>query len=197
MERINVQRKILDKDFSFNYLIAQEHGLFLSGGLDSLSLLNWFSVDAPELLNNLTLFTIRKESVTSSERIAKHYSLKKHIFVERNNKQGEAAKAVRLQNPQIRIFYAGLTENPKVKLNFIGPEAVRSERPSDKIQLPFVDVDKRYPVQLALNLNAPIKLSHTCTAFENIHCGRCFMCAERIWAFKELHATDPATYQGV
>ena len=114
--------------------------------------------------------------------------------MEAHPQQGEAARSVGVKNPQIKIFYAAVTANPKVKLDFDGHEASRGDRPSKRLQMPFVDLDKRYTVQLALDLNAPIELSHTCTSLDKDHCGRCFMCTERRWAFSELKVNDPAKY---
>lgn len=197
MERITVKRKTLDKTVSFSYLPSGEQGLFLSGGLDSLTLLHWMSIDAPDLLKNLTLFTIKKESPVSAKKIAGHFNIKKHIFIEAGKTQGAAATAAILAHPEIKLFFAAITENPKVELKFEGEEAKRGEKPGKKVELPFVDLDKRYTVQLAIDLGAPIELSHTCTKLELDHCGVCFMCTERRWAFTELKINDPTRYTEV
>lgn len=194
MERIVVQRKILDQTATFSYEPEGQHGIFLSGGLDSLAFLNWMSVDAPQLLKQLTAFTFKKENQESAIEIAKRYNLKNHQLVEAQAQQGAAARSVGIENPQIKLFYAAVTANPTIKLNFQGEEAKRGDRPNKRLQMPFVNLDKRYTVQLALDLKAPIVLSHTCTSLEKEHCGRCFMCSERRWAFGELKVTDPAKY---
>jgi 7-cyano-7-deazaguanine synthase in queuosine biosynthesis len=197
MERIDVQRIVLDQTISFSYFPSQKHGIFLSGGLDSLSMLNWFAKEAPAMLENMTLFTIKKESFISAQKIAEFYNIKNHIFIEAGNKQGEAATETRKNHDEIFQFYAAITKNPSLKLQHHGPEAGRGERPNARTQLPFVDLDKRYTVQLGFDLKAPLQLSHTCTTLEVDHCGDCFMCAERRWAFAQLNLPDPAKYVGM
>lgn len=196
MVRIDVRRKVLDQELSFHYEIGPEHGIFLSGGLDSLSLLNWISIDAPDLIKQLTAFTIKKENWNCAKKIVDKYGIKKHEFVEAQAQQGEAARLIKVTNPQIKYFYAGVTANPQESLKFQGPEASRGNRPGVRLQMPFVDLDKRYSVQLALDLNAPIEMSHTCTTLEEGHCGQCFMCTERRWAFSKLNIPDPTIYAG-
>lgn len=189
-----INRQVLDANIKVQFEAQTPCGIFLSGGVDSLALLHWISLEAPQLIPNLTAFTIRKESPKYAAAIVEKYQLPRHILVDRGDNKVAATKVLN-DYTDIKYFFAGVTSLPPVNLNFEGPVAIRKDRPSLRMQLPFFKLDKRYTTKLALDLNAPIDMTHTCTKFEEKNCGNCFMCAERLWAFEQLNTKDVLHYE--
>jgi 7-cyano-7-deazaguanine synthase len=60
---------------------------------------------------------------------------------------------------------------------------------------PFISLTKRDIVQSGLNLRVPFSLSRTCYTSEEVACGKCGSCQERLEAFKLNEAEDPLPYQ--
>lgn len=68
-----------------------------------------------------------------------------------------------------------------------------------KIQLeaPLIQLrlDKAGVVKLGLELNVPFELTRTCYKGEDIACGKCGACQERLEAFDKNGARDPLSYR--
>ena len=60
---------------------------------------------------------------------------------------------------------------------------------------PFVDMTKSDLVSLGTELNAPLHLTWSCYAGNEIHCGKCGTCVERKEAFALANVPDPTKYE--
>ena len=63
------------------------------------------------------------------------------------------------------------------------------------VEAPFVAMSKADVIRLGRSLNVPFELTLSCMQPRNgRHCGRCSKCRERLEAFQEVGAPDPAAY---
>lgn len=62
------------------------------------------------------------------------------------------------------------------------------------IETPIIMMKKREIVQKAIELKAPLELSWSCYAREDLACGECDSCALRLRGFKEAGIKDPIEY---
>ena len=60
---------------------------------------------------------------------------------------------------------------------------------------PFVDMTKSDLVSLGTELDAPLHLTWSCYAGNEIHCGKCGTCVERKEAFALANVPDPTEYE--
>ena len=67
---------------------------------------------------------------------------------------------------------------------------------SGKVELiePFTYKSKADIVELGRKLNVPLRLTWSCYKGEELHCGLCSTCLERIEAFKKAGVEDPTVY---
>lgn len=90
------------------------------------------------------------------------------------------------------------TDNPNTVNLSSGPD----RGPLDKVDLypdrkfPFRYLNKTHTVSLMhqLGLNWIMEMSHTCTESNDLRCGVCWQCRERVWAFQQLGLTDTGKY---
>lgn len=66
-----------------------------------------------------------------------------------------------------------------------------------KLETPFVNMTKGEIVNLGVNLNTPYELAWSCYKGEDVACGKCGTCVERLEAFYEADVKDPIPYQDV
>lgn len=66
----------------------------------------------------------------------------------------------------------------------------------DKVKtlFPFIDKTKADIVALGKKLVVPFKLTWSCYAGDDLHCGECSTCLERMKAFKKVKVKDPTMY---
>ncbi|MFM8771061.1 MAG: 7-cyano-7-deazaguanine synthase QueC [Candidatus Kapaibacterium sp.] len=62
------------------------------------------------------------------------------------------------------------------------------------IHTPLIDLRKSEIVALGTRLNAPLELSWSCYARQDVACGECDSCALRLRGFHEAGLTDPIEY---
>ena len=63
------------------------------------------------------------------------------------------------------------------------------------IEAPFVAMSKADVIRLGRSLNVPFEMTLSCMQpRDGRHCGRCSKCRERLEAFQEVGAQDPAGY---
>ena len=60
---------------------------------------------------------------------------------------------------------------------------------------PFIDVNKTEICKIGLDLKVPYELTRTCYKNQELSCGKCGSCFERLEAFEENNATDPIPYE--
>ena len=64
-----------------------------------------------------------------------------------------------------------------------------------EIETPFLSMRKADVIELGARLNVPFELTLSCMQpQENVHCGRCSKCRERLEAFRDAGFRDPAPY---
>lgn len=63
-----------------------------------------------------------------------------------------------------------------------------------KIITPIIHMRKSEIIKKAVELNAPLELSWSCYAREDLACGECDSCALRLRGFKEANLVDPIKY---
>lgn len=63
-----------------------------------------------------------------------------------------------------------------------------------RIKAPFLNLKKKDIIELGLSLGAPFEMSRTCYKYQDISCGKCASCQERLAAFHELGIEDPLRY---
>lgn len=64
-----------------------------------------------------------------------------------------------------------------------------------RVDRPYVNYSKAWIAKRASTLGVPIELTWSCYKGENVHCGRCGTCVERILAFEEAGVVDATRYQ--
>jgi len=64
-----------------------------------------------------------------------------------------------------------------------------------KLYTPFLETDKTEIAREAARLNVPIEKTWSCYKGEDIHCGRCGTCVERIEACHLANIDDPTQYK--
>lgn len=64
-----------------------------------------------------------------------------------------------------------------------------------QIVTPFSNIDKAGILIQGRNLGVPYKLTRTCYKDQQISCGKCGSCVERLEAFAELDFKDPIKYE--
>lgn len=67
--------------------------------------------------------------------------------------------------------------------------------PSFHIDTPFIMHDKNWIAQRAFDLNVDIARTWSCYKGENLHCGRCGTCVERLEAIHSTGKADPTPYE--
>lgn len=63
------------------------------------------------------------------------------------------------------------------------------------LKAPFLNVDKGEILKRGLQLNVPYHLTRTCYKAQDIACGKCGACQERLLAFARNNRTDPLQYE--
>ena len=63
------------------------------------------------------------------------------------------------------------------------------------LRTPFLLLTKKDIIKRGLALEVPYELTRTCYKSQEIACGRCGSCQERLTAFKDLNSTDPLPYE--
>jgi len=64
-----------------------------------------------------------------------------------------------------------------------------------KLLTPFMDMAKSDIVALGHRLNVPFDMTYSCYRGQQIHCGRCSTCIERLEAFHLAGVPDPTRYE--
>ena len=62
---------------------------------------------------------------------------------------------------------------------------------------PFLDMNKKQVLEFGYSYNPPVpyELTRTCYKEQEVACGKCGACQERLEAFKGLNVTDPIEYE--
>jgi len=106
-----------------------------------------------------------------------------------------------VRNAVVSAFYFGIIEcvvlgdnvAPPGGAEFPGMMPIRERVDSPNVFQPFFDMTKDQIIQLYYDeeIEELLTLTHTCTEQNRGHCGQCWQCTERKWAFSQLDRTDP------
>ena len=87
---------------------------------------------------------------------------------------------------------------PDCRPEFIGAfeamERLAMDRPSLRIEAPFLDRSKADIVRIGADLGVPFQETWSCYKGGELHCGACGTCVERREAFQLAEVPDPTTY---
>lgn len=74
-----------------------------------------------------------------------------------------------------------------------------SEASENKVILiaPFIDINKAEIIKIGSNLHVPYELTRTCYKDQELSCGKCGSCNERLEAFKLNSLIDPIEYEKI
>lgn len=64
-----------------------------------------------------------------------------------------------------------------------------------KIERPFLQMTKADIASLGQQLGVPFHLTYSCYEGEEVHCGRCGTCCERLWALTTAGVADATRYK--
>lgn len=67
-------------------------------------------------------------------------------------------------------------------------------KPNSNLYTPFLHLDKRNIIKKGIELGVDFSKTWTCYKGEELACGKCGSCNERLEAFKALKITDPLEY---
>lgn len=185
-----------------------KYGIMLSGGLDSAVLLYLILKENKNI--SIQPFSIPKHdgSHVFVPGILEYF--KDHFNIEISNTElvGDpnahhsqqsttAIKQIFKDYPTIDFVYFATNQNPTYDFDYDQysegsyPDRVKIS-PHPKILMPFIEMYKDEILKLIFDHNQEelLKLTHSCTEQKTGHCGRCFQCNERAWAFRQLAKLD-------
>ncbi len=188
-------------------------GLFVSGGLDSSLMLYLITKEIKEKKSNVEFITYTvdqhsKNTKTHADDIIKVIEKLNDIKIT-NVKVGgqdyahsdfeimygvlDALNRERFTEKMIDMIYLAATCVPDDLKNADG---VPKRHPQSffKVSQPWGELSKDKIVEYILNNNLLdlIPITHSCTVLGQGHCGKCWNCVERIWAFEKNNAKDSA-----
>lgn len=201
----------LQKEFKF--LISEfvkDLGIFVSGGLDSAALLCLILtfLKNNERLNttNVKCFTVQKNdgSMFYADKVVKSVSTFFNKNLIHNNYINNDESSILEGRVGLNTIIKIRKENPGwlyMGVNNMAPSNIRPfsqtlnivYRLSPYYSSPFINLHKPQILDIFYKLNCVdiIKSTHSCTVDPDKHCGTCYSCAERKWAFDSLGKKDP------
>jgi predicted metal-binding protein len=215
----SIYKKVAGKDFIGGHRANIKNiGVYLSGGLDSCTLLCLILTELRQLgkLNDIpvTCFTIIKNDGCTyyADRLVKKVIEKFNISIDHvtNIFNPEALllpsvasdpvfEAVKYNYPNT-VFYFASNRPPTsnvVKLNnpIVLTNISESFNRDNLMVSPFADLHKPQILDLLYQLNCDdlIPYTHSCVMMPVGTCNNCFSCDERAWGFAQLGKIDPGT----
>lgn len=61
---------------------------------------------------------------------------------------------------------------------------------------PFLNLNKTEILKTGFNIGVPYQFTRTCYKHQEVSCGKCGSCTERLEAFSNIGETDPVKYEG-
>jgi 7-cyano-7-deazaguanine synthase in queuosine biosynthesis len=188
-------------------------GLFISGGLDSSLMLYLITKEIKEKNSNVEFitYTVEQHSKNTKQHvdaIIKVVEKLNGVKIE-NVEVGkqdyahpdfevmygvlDALNRERFTDKMIDMIYLAATCVPDDLKNVNGVPK-RHAQSFFKVSQPWGELSKDHIVNYILqnNLTDLIKTTHSCTVLGNSHCGECWNCKERIWAFEKNNSKDLA-----
>jgi 7-cyano-7-deazaguanine synthase in queuosine biosynthesis len=188
-------------------------GLFISGGLDSSLMLYLITKEIKEKNSNVEFITYTVEQ--HSKNTKQHVNAIIKVVEKLNGVKIEnvevgkqdyahpdfevmygvldALNRERFTDKMIDMIYLAATCVPDDLKNVNGVPK-RHAQSFFKVSQPWGELSKDHIVNYILqnNLTDLIKTTHSCTVLGNSHCGECWNCKERIWAFEKNNSKDLA-----
>jgi 7-cyano-7-deazaguanine synthase in queuosine biosynthesis len=188
-------------------------GLFISGGLDSSLMLYLITKEIKEKNSNVEFitYTVEQHSKNTKQHvdaIIKVVEKLNGVKIE-NVEVGkqdyahpdfevmygvlDALNRERFTDKMIDMIYLAATCVPDDLKNVNGVPK-RHAQSFFKVSQPWGELSKDHIVNYILqnNLTDLIKTTHSCTVLGDSHCGECWNCKERIWAFEKNNSKDLA-----
>ena len=188
-------------------------GLFVSGGLDSALMLYLITKEIKEKNSNVEFITYTvdqkvKNSKYHASTIIKIVEQLNDIKITNVEVGGQdyahpdfegmygvldALNRERFTEKMIDMIYLATTNVPD-DLKDVSGAPKRHPQSFFKVTQPWGEISKDQVVEYILrnNLLDLIKNTHSCTVLGNKHCGECWNCKERIWAFEKNNSKDLA-----
>ncbi len=175
-------------------------GVMFSGGIDSTLVLSLLQLERLKQDFNLTAYTV--ENIIDYNfhclGILKQdfYSTVKYVQNVSNDGRFDGVIKTGIGNvlslPEVEILFTGLNQNPPMTLKGAPSRISKTELSAiPKIRCPLIETTKDYIVQAYYQIPELAKLdilkfTHSCTQKPRGHCGYCFQCQEREWAFRAI-----------
>jgi len=188
-------------------------GLFISGGLDSSLMLYLITKEIKEKNSNVEFITYTVEQHTKKTKqhvddIIKIVEELNGIKIKNVAVGGQdyahtdfevmygvldALNREHFTDKMIDMIYLAATCVPDDLKNVAGVPK-RHAQSFLKVSQPWGELSKDHIVKYILqnDLTDLIKNTHSCTVLGNKHCGECWNCKERIWAFEKNNSKDLA-----
>ena len=77
----------------------------------------------------------------------------------------------------------------------LGLDGRKNKKNYVRLLTPYIHHDKAYIVKEGIKLHVPFELTRTCYTAQEIACGKCGSCIERLGAFEKNGIKDPIRYQ--
>jgi hypothetical protein len=167
-------------------------GILMSGGVDSFVLYNLFETPKPKIFH-IDLITgsddinvVKKLTNRDDIVIVKDFPWVK------NSKLTRFEKIVKnvLKNYKVDELYLASNRVPPIDCF---PEFNTKRKPPRPwlpnhpiIKLPFLTLYKYHVIDLANRLRIDISETQSCLEWKNGHCGKCWQCREKKWAYQQL-----------
>jgi len=183
--------------------------IFVSGGADSALLLYNLLREQPETETRILTWTNKRKhyrSVKTSVNVlnwcinATGNNNVVHIIKYADNQWEGSLEELSKYSDNYKICF-GITSFPKEPIDFGFPKLSKNDPRTDsstnknvwladgQVYAPYINYDKKDIARMYKdnNLMDLFKLTSSCETTENLdhHCGRCWWCKERYWAFGE------------
>jgi len=188
---------------------ATQVGVMISGGLDSTLLLYLLTKENKTRTNPVDLITLsveRKNAMVHVNRAIETVERLNNVTIKNmvvgdptvdSDYQVISGALDALSNKKIPLVFLATTavpDNLHLEAGFAPP--VRDPKPRTRVIQPWVLETKDQVVKYIVehNLFDLVKVTHSCTVEDMSHCGKCFNCVERKWAFDANNASDSTDY---
>ncbi len=175
-------------------------GVMFSGGIDSTLVLSLLQLERLHQDFNLTAYTVENNAGYNFHCLGileqEFYSAIKYVQNISNDGRFDGVIKTGIGNvlrlAEVDILFTGVNQNPPIALEGAPTRFSKTELTAiPKLRCPLVETTKDYIIQAYFQIpelaNLDIlKYTHSCTQRPRGHCGLCFQCKERMWAFAAI-----------
>lgn len=167
-------------------------GILMSGGIDSFVLYNLFEMYKPKIFH-IKLIS-GADDINHVKKLTKRgdiISVKDYPYdPKKPTKKFEKVAKEIFRKYKIDELYLASNRIPPIDCF---PEFNSKRKPhrpwvtdNSKIKLPFLTLYKYHIIDLAKRLKIDLSQTQSCLIRKTGHCGKCWQCRERAWAYKQL-----------